>query len=248
MTQFWQRDWVLSSKQKFYKPVQECCPYFLIFIHLCRLNNKGRISSLSLWPPHSFISLLLWFFLFRISTTRKRDLKETFCGHCLNVFCFFYFLLIQTPNSTVFQAADVFHSCIHTCCLWFHLGSSKLMHSHRFLRRVGRDELYDYRRWKCLSKLSDLSLFSLLRCSVFTLQAMCASLRNENTSRLSEMSPNPTEWLSVTRLNLCLCLEYRLGSLVCHSRKDYKRPAQPRQMYEMLFFFLHCSSFSSAID
>lgn len=50
------------------------------------------------------------------------------------------------------------------------------------------------------------------------------------------MSPNPTLWLSVTSLNLCLCLEYRSGSSACHLRKDYKgQLKQGRSVW--IFFF-----------
>lgn len=64
---------------------------------------------------------------------------------------------------------------------------------------------------------------------------ICKSLGAQNNSKPLKMSPNPILWLSVTRLNLCLCLEYTSGGSACHLRKVCKGQRKQGRCLNLFF-------------
>ena len=144
--------------------------------------------------------------------------------------CFLLSLINPGPHGTQVQPSDVFNSWVHRhrrlelrivyVFIWvyyswhIHIDSCGELQEGTTVRGGKSLILYLLQISAFLNPQVLLALIKIVN--------ICKSLRTQKTSEPSKMSPNPILWLSVTRLNFCLCLEYRSGSSLCHLWKDYK--------------------------
>lgn len=105
-----------------------------------------------------------------------------------------------------------------------------------------------------VGKARTSQLFSILRCSP-DLNKQCKHMQIIKSSKCLQASKDVPESHVVifnNKAELEFMFEYRSGSSACHLRKDYKGQLEQGRCLNLFFFslqvFLHCGSFSSAID